>query len=87
MPEAVQQNAAVQQPVGGQPQATGWQVFQSLVGRMFMMYLVMQGMNYFRGKPMNKNDAQPGTLSQTEIPGNIFAKGTRFVSGLTQSGL
>jgi hypothetical protein len=83
MPEAVQQNAVVQEQAQPQaPQQTGWQIFQSLVGRMVMMYFVMQAMTYFRGGgPMNGNkSAPPGTVSQSaEMPGNIFSKGTRFV--------
>jgi hypothetical protein len=59
---------------------TGWQIFQSVATRMIIFYFVMQAMNYFKAKPaLNTNNNEAGVSMPTELPGNMFAKGTKLV--------
>ena len=79
-------NVAVQneQPVVNQqqqqnnPHTSPWEIMKSLASRMLMMYVVVTAMNYFRQKPaaINTNSSDSAI---SEISGNMFQKGTRFV--------
>lgn len=60
---------------------------QSVITRMLIFYFIMQGMQYFKGKPNQPVVSQPGVqdpsgaagvATPTGVPGNIFPKGTRF---------
>lgn len=63
-------------------------MFQSIATRMLIFYFIMQGMNYFKGKPNQTNVSQSpdaaaaagggGVVTPGQIPGNMFPKGTRF---------
>lgn len=55
-------------------------MFQSIATRMLVFYFIMQGMNYFKGKPNPTNVSQPsdGSSAPVNSPGNMFPKGTRF---------
>lgn len=93
MADAVAQQNGGGGGVAGQQQQqqrpTAWQVFQSIASRMLIMYLVMQGMNYFRGKPnsniaVNQTDTSGSGGGQTGVyAANMFEKGSKFVIYLT----
>ncbi len=83
--EPAQNNQAAQAAAPGQvPQQSMWDIFKSIAGRMLMMYLIMNGMSFFRG---NQNKSQnstsdPNAPVSNELSGNIFPRGSRFVSCL-----
>ena len=68
------------------PRQTGWQMFQSIATRMLIMYFAMNAMSYFRsgGPKTSTTKAGGGTSSpspsSTDLPGNLFSKGTKFVN-------
>ena len=50
---------------------------------MVIMYFAMQAMNYFKSGPAMKQSVSTtgdslSSQSHTDLPGNIFAKGTKF---------
>jgi hypothetical protein len=53
---------------------------------MIIFYFAMQAMNYFKAKPatnnIQTNEAGVSSMSN-EMPGNLFAKGTKFVINIT----
>ena len=69
-----------------QPRQSGWQLFQSIATRMLIMYFAMNAMSYFRGggktgvNTPSSNGAGSSSMSGSETPGNLFTKGTKFVS-------
>lgn len=73
-----QQQQAQAQP----PRQSGWQMFQSVMTRMIIMYFAMNAMSYFRSKPVTPNTTgganSPASSSYSEVPGNIFPKGSKF---------
>lgn len=89
---AIADNPAANAPVEGapgevaqgeaqQPRTSMWDIAKSLVGRMLMFYLVMQGMNYFKGKPATQTQPQSagdGSPAAQQI-GNMFLMGSRLV--------
>ena len=71
---------------GPRPQS-GWQMFQQMASRMLIMYLAMQAMNYFRARPPMTNQSESGGKVATGgtdggggLAGNMFPKGSKFVS-------
>lgn len=52
---------------------------------MIVFYFIMQGMQYFKGRPnqppnasQSSPDAAVGSTATLQTPGNMFPKGTRF---------
>ena len=85
----VANNVAPQQNVAAQannneaqaPRQSGWQIFQSIASRMIIMYFAMNAMSYFRGgaKTSVSTPSSP-SASGSELPGNMFSKGAKFVN-------
>jgi hypothetical protein len=51
---------------------------------MIVFYFVMQAMNYFKAKPAINTNNEAGIGMPTELPGNMFAKGTKLVRKIIQ---
>ena len=78
-PDQQQQAQAQAQP----PRQSNWQMFQSVMTRMIIMYFAMNAMSYFRSKPVTPNttgdvSSSSASSSYNEVPGNIFPKGSKF---------
>lgn len=63
-----------------QQQQSGWAVFKSVMSRMVFMFMMMQAMNYFKGKPAASPSLPATTDSKGQValggvPGNLFVKG------------
>ena len=73
-----------QQAAAAPPRQSGWQIFQSVATRMLIMYFAMNAMSYFRGGAKTPaTTSSPGkdahSVSSSEIPGNLFPKGSKIV--------
>jgi hypothetical protein len=61
------------------PYTSPWEIMKSLASRMLMMYAVVTAMNYYRGKP-GQSSSNTSSDVINELSGNMFQKGTFFVS-------
>lgn len=77
--------AAANADAAQQPQ-TMWQVLKSIATRIIILYFVMNAVNMFKQKPNTNVSNSDGSVPPipSELPGNMFPKGSRFVCHINE---